>query len=186
MKTDITRVLMEEHQLILRMITLLEHNSARMERGNFTEWKFFADALDFIRTFADSYHHAKEEDVLFSALVENGMPAQRSPIEAMHIEHEQGRAHARAMDGALQQIRAGETAQISALAQHARAYAGLLREHIDKEDTILYPLAERVLPEEMRPAIVDGYMQAHTHAPEVAQRYRALVEHYEVAHSTAA
>jgi hemerythrin-like domain-containing protein len=167
------------------MITLLEHNSTRMERGNFTEWKFFADALDFIRTFADRYHHAKEEDILFSALVENGMPAQRSPIEAMHIEHEQGRAHVRAMDEALRQIRAGETEHIHALAHHARAYAELLREHIGIEDTILYPLAERVLPEDMRPPIVDGYMQAHTHAPEVAQRYRALVEHYETAYSAA-
>lgn len=186
MKTDITRVLMEEHQLILRMITLLEHNSTRMEHGNFSEWKFFADALDFIRTFADRYHHAKEEDVLFLALEENGMPAQRSPIEAMHIEHEQGRAHVRAMDGALQQIEAGITEQVPALAQHARAYAELLREHIEKEDTILYPLAERVLPEHLRPAIVAGYMRAHTHAPEVAQKYRILVEHYEAAHSAAA
>jgi hemerythrin-like domain-containing protein len=186
MKTDITRVLMEEHQLILRMIDLLEHNSAHMERGNFSEWKFFADALDFIRTFADRHHHAKEEDVLFHALVENGMPAQRSPIEAMHIEHEQGRAHVRGMDIALQQIRAGETEQTQSLAQHARAYAELLREHIEKEDTILYPLAERVLPQNMRPEIVEGYAQADTHAPKVAQTYRAMVEHYEAARSAAA
>lgn len=186
MKTDITRVLMEEHQLILRMITLLEHNTARMERGNFTEWRFFADALDFIRTFADRYHHAKEEDVLFHALVGNGMPEQRSPIEAMHIEHEQGRAHVRAMDAALQQIEAGERKQIPTLAQHARAYAELLRAHIEKEDTILYPLAERVLPEDMRPGIVDGYTQAHTQAPEVAQKYKTLVEHYEAARNATA
>ena len=186
MKTDITRVLMEEHQLILRMITLLEHNTARAERGDFTEWNFFADALDFIRTFADRCHHAKEENVLFSALVVNGMPEQRSPIEAMHIEHEQGRAHVRAMDSALKQIEAGDMKQVPTLADHARAYAELLRQHIHKEDTILYPLAERVMPEDMRPGIVDKYIQAHTHAPQVAQKYRALVEHYEAAHSAAA
>lgn len=186
MKTDITQVLMQEHQLILRMINLLEHNTVRMERGNFTEWKFFADALDFIRTFADRYHHAKEEDVLFHALVENGMPAQRSPIEAMHIEHEQGRAHVGAMDAALRQIQAGAMEQVPTLAQHARAYAELLRQHIEKEDTILYPLAERVLPQGMRPDILDGYAQAHTRAPEVAQVYHNLVDYYEAVHSAAA
>jgi hemerythrin-like domain-containing protein len=186
MKTDITHVLMEEHQLILRMISLLERNSTRLEQGNSTEWKFFADALDFIRTFADCYHHAKEEDILFRALVENGMPEQRSPIEAMHMEHEQGRAHVRGMDAALKQIVGGETAQIPILAKHARAYAGLLREHIEKEDTILYPLAERVLPEDMRPAIVDGYAQVRACAPEVAEKYSALVEYYETAHHAGA
>ena len=68
MKTDVTRVLVEEHQLILRMIALVEANVARMETGRFRDWRFFFDAVDFIRNYADRFHHAKEEDVLFGVL----------------------------------------------------------------------------------------------------------------------
>jgi hemerythrin-like domain-containing protein len=179
MKIDVTRVMVEEHQLILRMITLVERNTALMEQGRFRDWQFFLDAVDFIRNYADRYHHAKEEDVLFVALVKNGMPAKQSPIEAMHLEHEQGRAHVRALEAAAQMARDGEPGQIPLIAAHAKSYAQLLRGHIDKEDHILYPLAERVLPEDVRFGMLAAYAAAETRTPALEQKYRQLVEHYE-------
>ena len=68
MKTNITRIMVDEHQLILRVITLVERNTALMEQGRFRDWQFFLDAVDFIRNYADRFHHAKEEDALFPAL----------------------------------------------------------------------------------------------------------------------
>lgn len=74
MKTDITAALVNEHKLILRMIALLERNAARTGEGGYRNWQFYLDGVDFIRNYADRFHHAKEEDVLFEALVKNGMP----------------------------------------------------------------------------------------------------------------
>jgi hemerythrin-like domain-containing protein len=179
MKTDVTRVLVEEHRLILRMIALLEHNTALMEQGRFRDWQFFLDAVAFIRNYADRFHHAKEEDVLFLALVKNGMPEKQSPIEAMHIEHEQGRTHVRAIEAAARKALAGDAGQISLIASQARGYAQLLRGHIDKEDTILYPLAERVLPEDVRPGMLAAYAGAEAGNPGLEAKYRRLVEQYE-------
>ena len=42
--------------------------------------------IDFIRNYADRFHHAKEEDVLFKALVDNGTPKENSPVAAMLME----------------------------------------------------------------------------------------------------
>ncbi len=180
MKTDVTRVMVEEHKLILRMIALLEENTRLMEEGKFRDWQFYLDGVDFIRNYADRFHHAKEEDVLFKALVKNGMPEQNSPVAAMLMAHDEGRAHVRAIEEAAQKALNGEGGQIPVIAEHARGYAALLRDHIDKEDTILYPLAERVLPEEVRPAMVEAYDAAETGAPaEFTERYRRLVEKYE-------
>jgi len=179
MNTDITQVMVEEHRLILRMITLVEQHVATLEQGRFSNWQFFLDAVDFIRNYADRFHHAKEEDILFVALVNNGMPAKQSPIEAMLIEHEQGRQHVHALEAAAQLALAGDPGQAQAIAAHAGAYAQLLRGHIDKEDQILYPLAERILPAAVRPAMVAGYARAEAGAPGVDRRYRELVAAYE-------
>jgi hemerythrin-like domain-containing protein len=179
MKTDVTRVLIEEHGLILRMIALVEKNTGLLEDGRFDDWKFYLDAVDFIRNFADRFHHAKEEDVLFKALVDNGMPAQNSPVAAMLMAHDQGRDYVRGLETAAQKALAGEPGQTSAVVENARGYADLLRDHIDKEDNILYPLSERILPEEVRPAMVGGYRKAAAAAPGVEKRYRLMVEHYE-------
>ncbi len=178
-KTDVTAVMVEEHRLILRMIGLLEQNVARMEEGRFRDWQFFLDGVDFIRNYADRFHHAKEEDVLFRALVQNGMPEQNSPVAAMLMAHDLGRASVRGMEEAAQRALSGESGQVPVIAEHARAYAALLRDHIDKEDSILYPLAERVLPEGLRPAMVEAYAAAEAKTPGLEEKYRLLVERYE-------
>ncbi|PLX80281.1 MAG: cation-binding protein [Desulfuromonas sp.] len=179
MKTNVTQVMVDEHKLILRMIALVEKNTELLEQGKFRDWQFYLDAVDFIRNYADRFHHAKEEDVLFIELIKNGMPEKQSPIEAMHMEHDQGRAHVRAIEEAAQKALAGESGQAAIIAENARGYAALLRGHIEKEDDILYPLAERVLPEEVRERMLQAYDRAEAATPELEETYRKLVEGYE-------
>ena len=179
MKTNVTQVMVDEHKLILRMIALVEKNTELLEQGKFRNWQFYLDAVDFIRNYADRFHHAKEEDVLFVELIKNGMPEKQSPIEAMHMEHDQGRAHVRAIEDAAQKALDGETGQAAIIAENAKGYAALLRGHIEKEDDILYPLAERVLPEEVRARMLDAYAQAEVKTPELENKYLLMVEGYE-------
>jgi hemerythrin-like domain-containing protein len=180
MSTDITRALVEEHRLILRMIALLEKKAPLTAAGSYRNWQFYLDGVDFIRNYADRYHHAKEEDVLFEALVQNGMPRENSPVAAMLMEHDHGRAYVAAMEAAAREALEGKEDRARTIADNALAYAELLRGHIEREDGILYPLAERVLPEALRPGIVSGYEAAETNTPaDFTERYRAVVERYE-------
>ena len=180
MRTDITQALVAEHRLILRMITLLERNASCTAAGDYTNWQFYLDGVDFIRTYADRFHHAKEEDVLFAALVKNGMPRENSPVAAMLMEHDQGRTYVQGMETAARETLAGLPGREQVIAENALAYAALLRDHISKEDTILYPLAERVIPEAMREEIVKGYLRAEAQTDaEFSDRYRKLVAAYE-------
>lgn len=179
MKTNVTRVMVDEHKLILRMIALVEKNTELLEQGNFRNWQFYFDTVEFIRNYADRFHHAKEEDVLFIELIKNGMPEKQSPIEAMHMEHDQGRAHVRAIEEAAQKALDGESGQAEIIAENAKGYAALLRGHIEKEDDILYPLAERVLPEGVRARMLEAYGRAEAKTPDLEEKYRQLVESYE-------
>ena len=178
-RTDVTAVMVEEHKLILRMIALVESNTRRMEEGTFLDWHFFLDAVDFIRNYADRFHHAKEEDVLFREFLANGMPEQNSPVAAMLMAHDQGRAFVRGMEEGATRALAGDARQIEVIAENARGYATLLRDHIDKEDTILYPLAEKTLPAGVRPRMLADYRAAEAKTPGLEEKYRAMVEKYE-------
>ena len=180
MKQDITQRLKDEHQLILRMLALLEENARLTEDGSFKDYQFFLDGVDFIRNYADRFHHAKEEDILFEALIENGMPRANSPVAAMLMEHDLGRAFVKGMEEAALQALSGKHGQEAAIVTNARGYLELLREHIAKEDDILYPLAERVIPEEKRDGIVEGYHAAEAKAAAgLEEHYRSIVEGYE-------
>jgi hemerythrin-like domain-containing protein len=84
------------------------------------------------------------------------------------------------MEAAVLEAREGLAGRENIIAENALAYAELLREHISKEDTILYPLAERVIPEAMRGEIVNGYQRAEAQAEAgFSERYQKLVEAYE-------
>ncbi|MBU5613019.1 hemerythrin domain-containing protein [Geomonas azotofigens] len=180
MKQDITQRLKDEHQLILRMLALLERNARLTEEGSFKDYQFYLDGVDFIRNYADRFHHAKEEDVLFEALVENGMPRDNSPVAAMLMEHDLGRAYVKAMEEAATKALNGEAGQEEAIVANARGYLDLLREHIAKEDDILYPLAERILPEGVRHGITAGYQKAEERSEAgFEEHYRKVVEKYE-------
>jgi len=176
MKEEITSALVNEHRLILRMLDVLERVARATADGEYSDFRFYLEAVDFIRQYADRFHHAKEEDVLFQALVKNGMPAANSPIAAMLIEHDQGRALVKAMESAAHGALAGEADQAGVVADNALQYVALLREHIEKEDGILYPLAERTIPATLRSEIIRGYQVAESQVPgDFGQRYEALV-----------
>jgi hemerythrin-like domain-containing protein len=84
------------------------------------------------------------------------------------------------MEEGVKRAEQGSTGAYRTIAENALSYAALLREHISKEDEILYPLSERILPEGMRPGIIAGYRAAESGvAPEFSQRYEQIVKRYE-------
>jgi hemerythrin-like domain-containing protein len=140
-----TEALKREHRVIERMLSILEASAAKVDAGEELPKRFFPRVADFIRNFADRCHHGKEEDNLFPAMEKRGIPRQAGPIAVMLTEHDQGRAYVREMDEAGQQFASGDKTALRVALDNARGYAKLLRQHIDKEDNILYQMADRVL-----------------------------------------
>ncbi len=140
-----TDVLMNEHRVIERVLDALEKGIERIEAGNPPEPRFFLDAAEFMRGFADGCHHHKEEDMLFKEMVAAGMPTHQGPIAVMLTEHDQGRRYTKAIREAAEVWQEGDESASQQVVTAARGYIGLLRAHIQKEDNILFPMAEQVI-----------------------------------------
>jgi hemerythrin-like domain-containing protein len=141
-----TEILMYEHRVIEQVLDALEQATHRLANGEVIRPGFFIEACDFMTGFADGCHHRKEEGVLFPAMTAAGLPTEAGPIAVMLYEHDQGRTYTRAICHAARQLQAGETQARPTLVHNAHAYAGLLRQHIQKEDHILFPMADNVIP----------------------------------------
>jgi len=138
-----TEVLREEHRVILRALEALEAAAARLAGGRPLPEGWWPEIIAWLRGFADKNHHAKEETALFPAMVKVGVPSDGGPIGVMLDEHERGRALIRAMEAGGPDARAAK----------AREYVTLLREHIDKENGVLFPLADAVLDDRAQGAL---------------------------------
>jgi len=154
---EATDILMSEHRVIERVLAVLSIAADRLEQGQPVRPGFFIDASDFIKGFADGCHHRKEEGVLFEAMVANGMSRLGGPIAVMLADHEQGRSFTRGMRSAAQKLEAGDDSAREAVISNARGYVALLQQHIMKEDNILFPMAERVIPPDDRARVTEDF-----------------------------
>ncbi len=178
---EATDILSSEHRVIERVIAALETGARRLNNGEAVRPGFFLDAADFIKGFADGCHHRKEEGVLFKRMADAGIPVQGGPIAVMLAEHEQGRAFTHAMRSAAEKLQAGEVSAKAAVAQNALGYAALLRQHILKEDNVLFPMAGRVIPANQYQQVLDDFEHVeHEETGEgVHEKYLALAEKLE-------
>jgi hemerythrin-like domain-containing protein len=145
---NITDILETEHRVIEIVITCLERIAAEAARKQQLNSEVALKVIDFIRNFADRCHHGKEENHLFASLTEAGMPVQGGPVGVMLQEHEMGREFVRQMDEAIAGVADGRTDSINSFVTAAQGYAALLTAHIQKEDEILFPAAEKMLSSE--------------------------------------
>lgn len=130
--------LRHEHEAVLYALDILERMTQRIgtvEAGDLSAF------VGFLKEFADKCHHGKEEGFLFPALVRAGMPEQGGPVGVMLSEHVQGRQWIHAMEEATRPTT--DAAQFTAA---AAGYGQLMRAHIQKENNVLFPMAERMLP----------------------------------------
>jgi hemerythrin-like domain-containing protein len=141
-------ILMREHRVIEKVLNALESAADRLEAGEDLPMDFFLKAADFIRSYADGTHHQKEEGILFTALEGHGLPKDAEPVSVFMDEHVEGRRLTKGMVACAERNNAGDAGAKSELTQHARDYVALLREHIQKEDNVLFPMADSVLAEE--------------------------------------
>jgi len=138
--------LMGEHRIIERGLDALTAFADGALRRTDDDRQELGRFVEFIREFADACHHGKEEDILFKAMVEAGFPSQGGPIAVMLHEHDVGRAFVKRLADLATQAAPWSAGDREALAEAAHGYASLLRQHIQKEDSILYPMAEQRLP----------------------------------------
>jgi len=154
-----TEILTNEHHVIEQVLNCLEaivrlaKSTGRLDRQS------AEDAVAFFRNFADRCHHGKEETHLFPALEANGFPREGGPTGVMLHEHERGRALVRGMDEQLAAAAAGDPAAVGHFLANAEGYLVLLREHIYKEDHVLFQLADRAFTAEDQQRLLDAFQQ---------------------------
>lgn len=173
-----TKILMEEHRVIENIIAVLEKAAHRLEANEAVRPGLFIEATDFIRGFADGYHHRKEEGVLFQSMAAYGIPVEGGPIGVMLAEHEQGRLFTGNLRHAAEQLEAGDATARQDVIANALGYATLLRQHIMKEDDVLFPLADRILPPEEQVRVAEGFDHVeHEETGEgIHEKYLALAD----------
>lgn len=173
-----TDVLSEEHRVIERVLDSLEAGANRLEAGEPISPEFFLSAVEFVRGFADGCHHRKEEGSLFVRMEAAGVSREGGPIGVMLAEHELGRQFIRSLEKAALALQAGDENGRRQAIESSRGYINLLRQHILKEDRVLFPMANQVIPANQYDQVWEDFEHVeHEETGEgVHEKYLALAD----------
>lgn len=154
---SVTEQLKREHEGINLMLMILEKVCAKLESKKELNLEDFEQILEFIKVFIDKCHHGKEEDLLFPAMEEAGVPKEEGPIGVMLMEHDTGRSYVKDISEAFAKHKTGDSKASSKIIENARNYIELLNRHIDKENNILFPMADALLSAEKQEELLGGF-----------------------------
>src|SRR5262249_21544532 len=138
-----------EHRVIERVLAALETRVQQLDEEPFRR-EFFDETLDFLTNFAYRCHHRKEEERLFPLLRRKGSSDKSGAIEVMLQNHNRARVHLAAIRANLDAAEQGCLEARSVIGREALGYVRLLRHHIQKADSVVFPMAREALrPSEM-------------------------------------
>ena len=138
-----TRNLENDHVSILKLIDVMEIMTTRSPVIEDLE-----DVVDLIRNFADGFHHAKEESLLFPLMAERGFSMTQGPIAVMLSDHVMGRNFVKGMAENIGFSKNGDSSATKAIYENMLGYGELLTNHIAKENNILFRMADNALNKE--------------------------------------
>lgn len=145
--------LSQEHDAILVTLNILEKICTSMKSKKKTDFSDIQQIIDFIRVFADKCHHGKEEKYFFPALEEAGVVKDKNQIGEIILEHELGRELIRKMQKSVSCNFIDTHKFISS----SNTYISTLRQHIEKENTVLFPLADSGLSPEKQQELLRNF-----------------------------
>lgn len=177
-----TENLEQDHVHILKLIEAMEHISRIAE----PEIKHLENVVEIIKSFADGIHHAKEENVFFPLLGKRGFPTHQGPVAVMLNEHVQGRKYVKGMEENIRLYKAGNKPALIDVYQNMNAYAELLKNHISKENNVLFRMADNVISDSDNDFLLGKFADeekrhsAHARSEDYIKMIQDLTEFYQI------
>jgi len=148
-----TQDLRKEHETILFVLKILDKVMAANEEEDDVKLEYYDELIYFFKIFADKCHHGKEENYLFEALVNSGFQKEDGPIAVMLQEHRQAREYLEMMSDAVKRE------DLTGFNDNAEQYRDLLKNHIDKEENIIFAMADKIVDEESQDCLFEKFEQ---------------------------
>lgn len=148
-KMNSVQIMMEEHQNILRMLKVVRSACYSILKDSQIDETDFKEMIDYIRVYADTHHHGKEEKFMFKKMQQNlGKMGENLITHGMLVEHDMGRLYMHDLEEALERVKQGDAESTLDVIANAISYTHLLERHIKKEDELIYPFGEKNLSAE--------------------------------------
>jgi hemerythrin-like domain-containing protein len=166
--------------VIEQALRALDGMCLNLKAGDNVPPEALGQLLDFIRNFADRFHHNKEETYLFPALGRNVLPKDGEALKFLMEQREAGRMLIAELESALGEYGRGNLAAADRFVESANLYRDHLVGHIREQEAILFRLAEEVLDESVKASLIQSFAQEDAQGDDgMVAKYERLAQELE-------
>jgi hemerythrin-like domain-containing protein len=120
---------------------------SRWEQGDPVPLDILVQSVEILQHYAEETHQKLEEELLFPIMEKDGVPWRGGPLEVLEKEHLESRGYLIDLQHAMENLHLDDSNAKEAITENIKAYIMLLKAHMDKEEMIVFPIAERLLEE---------------------------------------
>jgi len=171
-------ILMNEHRRIEKVIDVLKLELQNQQRTQTPNTGIIITAIDFFKTYADTTHHGKEEDILFKTLQENKDLSEKhnTMLNELLKEHSQARLLVNQLQQEIDAYRKGEKKVIRNMSNSIQKLSILYTNHIDKEDnSFCKPIMQQYFSDEEQDKLLDEFYKFDKDM--IHKKYENVIEH---------
>jgi hemerythrin-like domain-containing protein len=136
-------ILLEEHRNIEKLLAVLEQELHVFDQNDSPDYEILQAVIDYFQHYPEGYHHPKE-DILFEKLQLHD-PAAAKRIGDVEDEHELESERLNRFAEAVSDILAGREYLRQSFHDLVREFIEYQRQHMDKEERLLFPAAAKAL-----------------------------------------
>lgn len=151
--------LRDEHDGIFHMLDIVRAICRKMASRKTIQGEHLDRVMTFLRIFIDRCHHGKEEKIFFPEMKHHPVPSLPDLFDELVKEHGVGRKLMEDMGAALERFYSGNQEAPDIFIEAAERYDALIRGHIQKENTFLFPHAEKELDQDRQAALMERFDQ---------------------------
>ena len=141
--SNIIQILLEEHRNIDKLLLVLEHELEVFDRSEEPDYEILRAVIEYFQDYPEDCHHPKE-DMVFAKLKMRD-PAEAHRIGDAQAEHEIETERLHKLVDAVEGILAGREFLRQTFHDAISGFIKHQRQHMDKEERLLFPAAVRRL-----------------------------------------
>ena len=168
-------ILITEHRLIVYAVGVLKKEQQKIAAAGKVDPNFIVAAVDFFRTYADRYHHGKEEGILFNALFKKKLSDPDSAMmRELILEHASARRTVTRLEALKTSYVGGNAEALSGILEVLKVLIELYPRHIEKEDKHFFLPVMQYFTESEQKEMLRSFLKYDQDFTD--NRYRLIVE----------
>ncbi len=132
-----------EHRNFEKLLEIVEQQLESFRRSERPDYELMLDIIYYMTHYPDQFHHPGE-DIVFRRVAEREKAAGNA-VEELHHQHRVIAENGRALQEQLDAVVTGVMLPRTQVELPARKYAEYFRNHMRNEESVLFPLAQRLL-----------------------------------------